>query len=170
MSLPLVHMWCDGSGTVAKNPGGWAAILIFGERQKEIYGGALDATNNRMELMSVIKGFEALTRACEVVVHSDSEYVTKAYPYGWVEKWKAKGWRGVKNPDLRMAVDRMIERHVVRWEWVKGHDNVPLNERCDELAGDCRRSIIEAQRLGSDLRMLDFEIIDLDDTEQLSLA
>lgn len=170
MSLPLVDMWCDGSGTTATNPGGWAAILICGDVKKEIYGGAIDATNNRMELMAVIKGFEALTRACEVTVHSDSEYVTKAYPYGWVEGWKKKQWRGVKNPDLRIAVDRLIERHVVRWEWIKGHSHVALNERCDELAGDCRRSIIEAQRLGSPLDMLDFEIVDLMDTEQLHLV
>jgi ribonuclease HI len=168
--LPMVSMWADGSGTSAKNPGGWAVILECNGTRREIYGGAIDATNNRMELMAVIKGFEALTRACEVTVYTDSEYVSKAYPYGWVKKWKQKQWRGVKNPDLRIALDRLQERHVVRWEWVKGHSNVVLNERCDELAGNCRRAIIEAMELKSDLRMLDFEIVDINDTEQLHLV
>lgn len=169
MPLPLVHLWTDGSGTTRTNPGGWACVLICGERRRELYGGALDTTNNRMELTALLKGLEALTRPCQVVVHSDSEYVIKPHTQGWLGRWQAKNWKGVKNPDLFQAIIRAKKVHDIRFEWVKGHSDVADNERCDRLAGDCRRKIMECEGDLEKIAALDFEIVDMPEGKQMEL-
>lgn len=159
MSLPTVELWTDGSGTTRGNPGGWACVLCFGPIPvtKELSGGAVDTTNNRMELTAAIKGLQALKRPCEVTVHTDSEYVGKAFPMGWVDRWKHKKWKGVKNPDLWRELIEAVHPHMVRWVWVPGHSGVEYNERCDKLAGARRKEIIEAAAAGT-IHELKFEV------------
>lgn len=170
MSLPVVDLWCDGSGTTAKEPGGWAYILICRGQQREGFGGLVTATNNRAELMACIKGFEALKKPCAVTVHCDSEYVGKAFPMGWIENWERKKWVGVKNSDLWQRLKRAVADHEVTWKWVPGHSKIALNERCDELAGGCRRAIKDSLATGTPLAELSFEIEDYEPSEQLTLS
>lgn len=170
MPLPVVHVWTDGSGTTRTNPGGWAYVLLCNGHRKEGHGGALDTTNNRMELTAVLKGLEALTKPCRVTVYSDSEYAVKMWKHGWVTAWEAKGWKKVANVDLVLAIKRAKEQHDVTFEWVRGHSKIADNENCDQRAGDCRRKIIEC---GGDVDMLgalDFEIVDMPLGQQMELA
>ncbi len=169
MSLPQVNLWCDGSGTTAREPAGWAYILIYGTVEREHCGGLVAGTNNRAELMACIKGFEALKKSCSVVVHCDSEYVCKAYPHGWIDNWKRKRWVGVKNADLWQRLERAVAPHEVTWKWVPGHSKIVLNERCDAMAGSCRRAIKERLAEDQPLSGLTFEIEDYEPSEQLSL-
>ncbi|MDP3173510.1 MAG: ribonuclease HI [Phenylobacterium sp.] len=135
---PEVVIHTDGACSGNPGPGGWGAILQFGEREKEICGGEPATTNNRMELMAAIQALEALTRPCRVELHTDSQYVKNGISE-WIVGWKARGWRTaskapVKNEDLWRRLDAARLRHVVDWRWVKGHAGHALNERADALA------------------------------------
>jgi ribonuclease HI len=166
----FVHLWADGSG-VPDGPGGYGCVLEFGAHRKPICGGIMIATNNRAELMAVIKGLEALKKPCNVHVHSDSRYVVDAFNENWIGNWKRKRWHKVKNVDLWKRLLAEVARHpIVRWEWCPGHAGVPQNEECDRMAGECRQAIVEAQRFGLNVLDLDFEIEDVDYTEQMELV
>ena len=133
-----VTLYTDGACSGNPGPGGWGAILMFGEHRKTMCGGALETTNNRMELQAAIEGLEALTRGCAVDLHTDSQYVKNGIT-GWIHGWKRNGWRTadkkpVKNEDLWRRLDAALERHEVEFHWVKGHAGHPLNEEADRLA------------------------------------
>ena len=134
-----VDIYTDGACKCNPGPGGWGAILKFGEHQKELSGGDAHTTNNRMELMAVISALEALKEPCEVTLTSDSKYVIDSIEKGWVYGWKKRGWiRSDKspalNPDLWERLLGLLAVHKVKFVWVKGHAGHPFNERCDELA------------------------------------
>lgn len=139
-----VELWTDGSGTTQGNPGGWACVLKFGEHRREFCGGEPDTTNNRMEMTALLMGLRALKRPCDVEVHTDSEYVMKAWTEGWLNKWRAKNWRKVKNVDLWQALLAAAEPHRLTFVWHKGHTGVVENELCDKLAGEERRRLLAA--------------------------
>ena len=134
----MVEMYTDGACSGNPGPGGWGTILILGSTRRELSGGELDTTNNRMEMIAVIKGIEALKRSCRVRIHTDSTYVMKGMTQ-WMETWKKRGWKTaarkpVKNIDLWQRLDAVLNGHQVQWRWVKGHSGVTENERADELA------------------------------------
>jgi len=141
--LTDVELYTDGACRGNPGPGGWGVLLrAVGPggkgKERELCGGALATTNNRMELMAAIEGLEALTRPCAVAVYTDSEYLRKGI-LEWLPKWKASGWRTaarkpVKNEDLWRRVEEAAARHRVEWHWVKGHSGHPENERADALA------------------------------------
>ena len=133
-----VVMYTDGACSGNPGPGGWGTVLMSGKHRKEMFGGERETTNNRMEMMAVIRGAEALKRGCNVDIHTDSTYVMKGMTE-WVEGWKKRGWRTaskqpVKNVDLWKRLESALDHHEVNWFWVKGHSGVPENERADELA------------------------------------
>ena len=135
---PQVIIYTDGACRGNPGPGGWGAILMTGAHKRELRGGDLATTNNRMELMGAISALEALNRPCRVELHTDSQYVRTGITE-WLAGWKARGWRTaakapVKNEDLWRRLDEARLRHEVDWRWVKGHNGHPLNERADELA------------------------------------
>ncbi len=128
----------DGSCLGNPGPGGWAAILRFGAKSKELSGGEPETTNNRMEMTAVIEGLRVLKEPCEVSIEIDSEYVRNGVTQ-WLEGWKKRGWmtaakQPVKNQDLWQKIDAALAPHVVHWKWVKGHAEHADNNRCDELA------------------------------------
>ena len=133
-----MSIWTDGACSGNPGPGGWGAVLQYGEREKELKGGEPLTTNNRMELTAAIAALETLTRPCTVSLHTDSQYVRGGVT-GWVATWKRNGWRTsdkkpVKNEDLWRRLDDAASRHVIDWLWVRGHAGDPLNERADALA------------------------------------
>jgi len=134
---PLVTIYTDGSCLNNPGPGGWAAILRFGKHEKEISGGEKDTTNNRMELKAALEALRALTEPCRVVLYTDSEYLKKGITL-WMPNWKRRNWRRkggkLANVDLWMKLDEEMERHEVRWRWVKAHAGNRLNERVDKMA------------------------------------
>ncbi|HTO78168.1 MAG TPA: ribonuclease HI [Methylocystis sp.] len=141
-----VEIWTDGACSGNPGPGGYGAILRFGDREKEISGGEADTTNNRMELMGAIAALEALTRPCAVTLHTDSQYLRNGVTQ-WIESWKARGWRTadrkpVKNVDLWRRLETATERHEIDWRWVRGHAGDAMNERVDALA----RGALERRR------------------------
>lgn len=133
-----VSLYTDGACRGNPGPGGWGAILVYGPHERELSGGERETTNNRMELMAAISGLEALKERCSVTLYSDSKYLTDAYLEGWVEGWRAKGWRRgrepLKNPDLWERLTALTDYHEVKFVWVKGHNGHSYNERCDALA------------------------------------
>jgi ribonuclease HI len=129
-----VDLFTDGAAKGNPGPGGYGAILRSGAHEKELSGGFFHTTNNRMELMAVIVGIEALKSGCSVRVVSDSKYVVDAFNARWIDGWKRRGWAKVKNPDLWKRLLKAMEPHQVRFEWIKGHNDHPENERCDRLA------------------------------------
>ena len=140
----IVHAFTDGACSGNPGPGGWGAVLRWGDHEKELFGGETDTTNNRMELMAAISALESLTRESKVVVTTDSTYVKNGITT-WVKDWKRRNWmtsarKPVKNVDLWKRLDERRPRHDVTWEWVKGHSGHPENERADELA---RRGIAD---------------------------
>lgn len=140
MSDPHVIIHTDGACSGNPGPGGWGAILAFGDRVKEMKGGEPHTTNNRMELMGAIAALEALKRPCQVDLHTDSKYLRDGI-MSWIKKWKTNGWRtadkkAVKNVDLWQRLDAALARHRVHWHWVKGHAGHAENERADQLARD----------------------------------
>jgi len=144
-----VDIYTDGACSGNPGPGGWGAILRSGGHEKEIWGGELQTTNNRMEMMAVIRAFELLNRPVTVRVHTDSQYVQKGISE-WIKGWKARGWKTaskepVKNADLWRTLDAAVAMHQVTWLWVKGHAGHPENERADELA---RRGVEEVRKTG----------------------
>ena len=136
MSTPVI-IYTDGGCEPNPGVGGWGAVLISGEHRKELSGGELDSTNNRMELTAAIEALKALNRPCKATVHTDSQYVRLGITQ-WMKDWKAKGWKrktgAIKNLDLWQELDELDQRHEIEWAWVKGHSGVDENERCDELA------------------------------------
>lgn len=133
-----LHMWTDGACKGNPGPGGWGVLMRYGDHTRELFGGEALTTNNRMELMAVIRGLESLTWPCEVHLHVDSAYVMNGMTR-WIRGWKRNGWRTadkkpVKNAELWQELEAQIARHEVRWEWVKGHAGDPGNERADQLA------------------------------------
>jgi len=134
----VVRIYADGACKGNPGPGGWGAILRFGDREKELFGGEAQTTNNRMELTAVIRALEALKRTSEVEVYTDSQYVQKGISE-WLPDWKRRGWRTadkkpVKNEDLWRELERLAAAHRVRWHWIRGHAGHPENERADALA------------------------------------
>ena len=141
-----VELYTDGACSGNPGPGGWGAILRCKGVEKELCGGEPNTTNNRMEMMAVIQGLKALTRACEVDVYTDSQYVQKGITE-WIRGWKARGWKTadkkpVKNEDLWKILDEAASFHKVKWNWVRGHAGHAENERADELA---RKGLQEAR-------------------------
>jgi len=135
-----VAIWTDGACSGNPGPGGWGAVLRWGEHEKELKGGEQLTTNNRMELMAAIAALESLKRPCPVSLHTDSQYLRGGVT-GWLKGWKRNGWRTadkkpVKNEDLWRRLDDAAQRHDVDWLWVKGHAGDELNERADRLARD----------------------------------
>jgi ribonuclease HI len=137
---PGVEIYTDGACRGNPGPGGWAALMSFGEHQKELAGAEAHTTNNRMELTAVIRALEALKRPVKARVFTDSEYVRRGITE-WVSAWKARGWKTadrkpVKNQDLWEELDRLASAHQIEWHWVKGHSGIPGNERVDRLANE----------------------------------
>jgi ribonuclease HI len=138
--LNRVEIYTDGACKGNPGPGGWGVLLKSGHTEKELFGGELETTNNRMELTAVIVALEALKRPCHVILHADSQYVLKGMTE-WLAGWKARGWKTaakqpVKNVDLWQKLDALVAstEHKIDWRWVKGHNGDPGNERADELA------------------------------------
>lgn len=133
--MPQVEIYTDGSSKGNPGPGGYGIILRYGKHVKELSAGYQLTTNNRMELLAVIKALEALNRTgLDVVITSDSKYVIDAVQKGWVFGWVKKGFKGKKNGDLWLRFLEVYKKHNVKFVWVKGHNNHPMNERADELA------------------------------------
>lgn len=132
---PPIFLYTDGASSGNPGPGGYGVVLKCAGREMEMSGGFSLTTNNRMELLAVIKGLEAIRwQNAEVHVYSDSSYVVNAINKGWLENWKRKGYAKVKNPDLWMRFARLYAMHRVSFHWIKGHAGHPENERCDALA------------------------------------
>ena len=136
--MSSVYLYTDGACKGNPGVGGWGALLRYGSHEKELYGGEAHTTNNRMELTAIIAGLSALTRPCEVVICTDSQYVKNGME-SWIHSWKRNGWqtaskKPVKNEDLWKQLDEQVKRHQVTWTWVKGHSGHPENERADALA------------------------------------
>lgn len=136
--MKSVTIYTDGACSGNPGPGGWGAILMYGEHKKEISGGDPQTTNNRMELLAVISALELLKEACVVDLYSDSKYVIDALQQGWAKNWKKNGWKRktgpALNPDLWDRLLTLYDKHEVNLHWVKGHADNPYNNRCDELA------------------------------------
>jgi ribonuclease HI len=141
----VVHAFSDGSAIGNPGPGGYGVVMKWSDHYKELSGGFRRTTNNRMELMGVIMALESLKRSCKVIVTTDSEYVVNAMTKGWAQRWLADGWRRNKgkdpvlNPDLWARLMKAAQRHDVAFEWVRGHNGHPENERCDQLANAAAR-------------------------------
>lgn len=136
--MKKVCIYTDGACSGNPGPGGWAAILTYGENERELSGGESATTNNRMELMAVISALTALKESCEVGLWTDSQYIEKAINEGWLAGWKRRGWKRkggeLKNIELWQELDRLLGLHRVNFNWLKGHDGHEYNERCDALA------------------------------------
>ena len=148
--MSRVEIFTDGACSGNPGPGGWGAILRFGEATRELNGGAEETTNNRMELTAAIEALNALTRPCDVVLTTDSVYVKDGIT-AWIDGWKRRGWKNskkepVKNKDLWKALDAARDRHRVEWRWVKGHAGDPGNERADALANKGVASLSRARQ------------------------
>ena len=134
----LIQIYTDGACRGNPGPGGWGALLQFGSKEKQLYGGESLTTNNRMELKAVIEALSALKRPCNVSVTSDSTYVLKGINE-WLPNWKKRGWltsgkKPVKNEDLWKSLDSLKSVHNIEWHWVKGHSGHLENELVDQLA------------------------------------
>lgn len=133
-----ITIFTDGACSGNPGPGGWGAILVLGDKRKELCGGEKETTNNRMELMAAIQSLQALKRVCNVDIYTDSAYVKNGIT-SWIFGWKRNGWKTadkkpVKNADLWQMLDELTRQHDIAWHWVKGHAGHPENERADELA------------------------------------
>jgi ribonuclease HI len=144
--MKQVTIYTDGACDPNPGVGGWAAILIHDGHEREISGGDSESTNNRMELTAVIEALRALKEKCDVTIFTDSEYVKNAFTQKWIDGWIKKGWKTasrqpVKNQDLWRTLIDLVNGHQVKWEWVRGHADDPLNNRCDELAVQARLAV-----------------------------
>jgi ribonuclease HI len=142
----VVDIYTDGACRGNPGPGGWAAVLSAGGREKEISGAQPRTTNNRMELQAVIEALQALKRPLEVRLYTDSQYVRRGI-LEWLPQWKARGWKTadnkpVKNQDLWQLLETAAARHRIEWHWVPGHAGIPGNERCDVLANAAIDSLL----------------------------
>lgn len=134
-----VDIYTDGACRGNPGKGGWGAVLVYGNTERELSGGEPSTTNNRMELTAAIMALSALKESCEVTLYSDSKYMIDAINQGWVYSWKKKGWKKsdkspALNPDLWELLLTQIDRHEITFVWVKGHNGHSYNERCDSLA------------------------------------
>ena len=136
--MKKVNIYTDGACSGNPGPGGWAAILRYGQSEKVLSGGEAETTNNRMELLGAITALQALHEPCEVSLYTDSQYLANAINLGWLREWKKKGWKRkggeLKNVDLWQTLDALLQMHTVRFYWVKGHADNAYNNRCDALA------------------------------------
>jgi ribonuclease HI len=131
----MITIYTDGASRGNPGPGGYGTILLYKQHRKELSEGFRQTTNNRMELLAVIRGLEALKGSGHLVtIYSDSKYVVDAVEKGWIWNWQKKGFNGKKNPDLWQQFIPLYRKHRIKFKWVKGHDGNPLNERCDQLA------------------------------------
>ena len=134
----MIEIYTDGACKGNPGVGGWGAWLRYGDHEKELFGGEAHTTNNRMELLAVIRALESIKRPVPLVIHTDSQYVQKGITE-WMSNWKRRGWRTadkkpVKNVDLWRQLDELAQRHEIEWRWVKGHSGNAGNERADQLA------------------------------------
>ncbi len=144
MPLKKVKIYTDGACSGNPGPGGWGAILVYGEVEKQLSGHDRETTNNRMEMMAAIGALEALKSPCDIDLYTDSTYVQKGITE-WVHGWKKRGWKTadnkpVKNEDLWKRLEIANGKHTVRWHWVKGHNGHDYNERADQLAVNACKS------------------------------
>ena len=141
-----VKIYTDGACKGNPGPGGWGAILKYGKSEKEINGFQSNTTNNIMELTAVIEALKLLSRSCQIIITTDSNYVKDGITK-WIHNWKLKGWKtanrkSVKNKELWIKLDELTKEHKITWKWVKGHSGHPENERADELANQAIESAI----------------------------
>lgn len=146
-----VELFTDGACKGNPGPGGWGVWLRYGQHEKELFGGELETTNNRMELQAAIEGLKALKRPCTVSLTTDSEYLRKGV-LEWMANWQRNGWRTadkkpVKNQDLWQALSEEMARHQIEWHWVKGHQGHPGNERADALANRGVEQVLQQREL-----------------------
>jgi ribonuclease HI len=145
----VVTVYADGARKGNPGPGGWGVLIRMGQHSKELFGGEIMTTNNRMELTAVIRALEALKRSCQLKVYTDSVYVQKGMTE-WIVGWKARGWRTsdkkpVKNDDLWQQLDELAQAHEIEWIWVKGHAGHEGNERADALANEGVAQLLQTQ-------------------------
>jgi len=150
MASVVIHT--DGACSGNPGPGGWGAVLQYGDKVKELKGGAQLTTNNQMELTAAIEALTALSRPCEIELHTDSNYVKDGLTK-WIHGWKKNGWRTadkkpVKNAELWQTLDAATQRHTINWHWVKGHNGDEMNERADQLANEGMAPFKSAKRGG----------------------
>ena len=136
----IVHIFTDGACKGNPGPGGWGAIMKYGDHIKELNGYSSKTTNNIMEITAVIEALKSLTRPCAIILTTDSNYVKDGITQ-WIHNWKKKGWKTankkpVKNKECWLQLDVEVQRHQIEWKWVKGHSGHPENERADELANE----------------------------------
>ena len=149
--MARIEIFTDGACSGNPGPGGWGAILRWKDTEKELSGGAVETTNNRMELTAVIEALTALKVRCVVSLYTDSKYVMNGVTQ-WLPSWKANHWKTankkspVKNIDLWQALDELLPQHEILWNWVKGHNGHPENERVDKLARDQALSFAESKK------------------------
>ena len=143
--MKRIELFTDGACKGNPGPGGWGALLRLGKHEKELSGGESDTTNNRMEMMAVIRGLEALIEPCEVAIYTDSRYVMDGMTK-WIEGWQKRGWKSaskqpVRNQDLWHELIEAASKHTLEWNWVRGHNGHPENERVDRIASDAAEAI-----------------------------
>ncbi|ACV27340.1 ribonuclease HI [Kangiella koreensis] len=146
--MKKIEIYTDGACKGNPGPGGWGALLRYNKHEKHLFGGELNTTNNRMELMAAIEALKALKDKCQVDLTTDSVYVKNGINQ-WLENWKAKGWKTanrkpVKNQDLWQQLDQQVARHNVTWHWVKGHSGHPENDIADELANKGVEKVLQS--------------------------
>ncbi len=146
--MPDIEIYTDGACSGNPGNGGWGAILRYGKIEKELSGGEKNTTNNRMELTAVIEALKALKKECNITLYTDSRYVMDGV-MDWLPNWKQNGWRTankktpVKNIDLWQLLDALLQKHQIKWVWVKGHNGHPENERVDTLARNQAKTYAE---------------------------
>ncbi|MFN4764919.1 MAG: ribonuclease HI [Bacteroidota bacterium] len=146
--MAYIDIYTDGSALGNPGPGGYAAVLLSGDRRLEISGGFSCTTNNRMELMAVVEALQALRGNDHTIrLYSDSKYVVDAFVKDWIGGWKRRAWKNVKNIDLWQRLLPLTHQHQITWCWIKGHAEIPENERCDVLA----KAAAASSTLGPDL-------------------
>ncbi|MGD9639061.1 MAG: ribonuclease HI [Alphaproteobacteria bacterium] len=146
-TLDFVEIFTDGACKGNPGAGGWGAILRCRGKERELCGGAKETTNNRMELTAVIEALKVLKRKCQITIYTDSSYVKNGITL-WLQNWKKSGWRTsnkkeVKNIELWQELDVLVEGHLIDWQWVKGHNGHPENERADKLASDKAKTFLD---------------------------
>ncbi len=146
----VVEIFTDGACRGNPGPGGWGAVLRYQGKEKTLSGAEPHTTNNRMEMMAVIRALEALKRPCEVHLTTDSQYVRKGITE-WLPQWKRRGWKTaagkpVKNAELWRRIDELNQRHRIRWHWVRGHSGHPENERADRLAVNAIDRLLQKEK------------------------
>jgi len=151
--MKKVTIYTDGACSGNPGPGGWSAILMYNEHKKEIAGGEKDTTNNRMELMAVVKAFETIKQDCEIELFSDSAYLVNAFLNGWIYNWELNGWRTkekepVKNLDLWEVIYDYSKKYKINWHKVKGHSDNEFNNLCDKLAREQIKLIAKSESEG----------------------